>query len=95
MSCDVSSHSISPREREEWYFTPLEWVRPGQEQKPLRTAEILGYGLLEVTEVMEFNPIHSNASTTYSNPFRGDRDGLSLYRHGHEAVRSRDGGKQR
>ncbi|HIS76710.1 MAG TPA: hypothetical protein IAB51_07850 [Candidatus Merdivicinus excrementipullorum] len=35
MGYDVSFHPISSKEMEEWYFTPLEWVRQGQEKKAL------------------------------------------------------------
>lgn len=43
MGFDVSFHPISPKEMEEWYFTPLEWVRQGQEQRVLDLA--VRYGL--------------------------------------------------
>ena len=32
MGYDVSFHPISPEEMREWYFTPLTWVRQGQEE---------------------------------------------------------------
>ncbi len=33
MGYDVSFHPISSKEMEEWYFTPLEWVRQGRRKK--------------------------------------------------------------
>lgn len=35
MGYDVSFHPISPEEMQEWYFTPLTWIRQGQEEKIL------------------------------------------------------------
>lgn len=42
MGYDVSFHPISPQEMEEWYFTPLEWMRQGQEAKVLALAAKYG-----------------------------------------------------
>lgn len=42
MGYDISFHPISPKEMEEWYFAPLEWVRWGQEQKILELAANYG-----------------------------------------------------
>lgn len=39
----------------------------------------LGTGLLEATEVMEPDPISPNESTSYSNLYHCDRDGVYLY----------------
>ena len=36
-------------------------------------------GLLEATEVVEPNPISPNESTSYSNLYHCDRDGVYLY----------------
>ena len=33
MGFDVTFHPISPKEMKDWYFTPLEWVKQGQEEK--------------------------------------------------------------
>ena len=38
MGYDVSFHPISPEEIREWYFTPLTWIRQGQEEKVLALA---------------------------------------------------------
>ena len=38
MGYDVSFHPISPEEMREWYFTPLTWIRQGQEEKVLALA---------------------------------------------------------
>ncbi len=38
MGYDVSFHPISPEEIREWYFTPLTWIRQGQEEKVLTLA---------------------------------------------------------
>lgn len=46
MGYDVSFHPISPKEMEEWYFTPLEWVRQGEAQKVLELAA--KYGIEEL-----------------------------------------------
>lgn len=35
--------------------------------------------MLEATEVVEPNPIHPNESTSYSNLYHCDRDGVYLY----------------
>ena len=43
-----------------------------------RQAE-LSVGLLEATEVVEPNPIRPNDSTSYSNLYHCDRDGVYLY----------------
>ena len=40
-----------------------------------------GVSLLEATEVVEPNPIHPNESTSYSNLYHCDREGVSLYGH--------------
>ena len=42
MGYDVSFHPISPKEMEEWYFTPLKWVQEGQEEKVLELASKYG-----------------------------------------------------
>lgn len=38
MGFDVTFHPISPKEMKDWYFTPLEWVKQGQEEKVLALA---------------------------------------------------------
>ena len=48
-------------------------------KKALVAAAELGVGLLEATEVVEPNPIHPNGSTSYSNLYHCDRDGVYLY----------------
>lgn len=48
-------------------------------KKALTTAVELGVGLLEATEVVEPNPIAPNESTSYSNLYHCDRDGVYLY----------------
>ena len=48
-------------------------------KKALTAALELGAGLLEATEVVEPNPIHLNESTSYSNLYHCDRDGVYLY----------------
>lgn len=42
MGYDVSFHPISPDEMNDWYFTPLEWVKHGQEEKVLALAARYG-----------------------------------------------------
>jgi len=48
-------------------------------KKALSAAAELGVGLLEATEVVEPNPISPNESTSYSNLYHCDRDGVYLY----------------
>lgn len=48
-------------------------------KKALNAAAKLGIGLLEATEVVEPNPIQPNASTSYSNLYHCDQDGVYLY----------------
>ena len=48
-------------------------------EKALTAALESGVGLLEATEVVEPNPIHPNGSTSYSNLYHCDRDGVYLY----------------
>lgn len=48
-------------------------------KKALSAAAELGTGLLEATEVVEPNPISPNESTSYSNLYHCDRDGVYLY----------------
>lgn len=48
-------------------------------KKALAAAVELGVGLLEATEVVEPNPIAPNESTSYSNLYHCDRDGVYLY----------------
>lgn len=48
-------------------------------KKALTAAAELGAGLLEATEVVEPNPISPNESTSYSNLYHCDRDGVYLY----------------
>ena len=48
-------------------------------KKALTAAAELGVGLLEATEVVEPNPIRPNESTSYSNRYHCDRDGVYLY----------------
>ena len=48
-------------------------------KKALNAAAELGAGLLEATEVVEPNPIRPNESTSYSNLYHCDRDGVYLY----------------
>lgn len=38
MGYDVSFHPISPKEMQEWYFTPLTWIQQGQEEKVFALA---------------------------------------------------------
>ena len=45
----------------------------------LLAAVELGTGLLEATEVVEPDPISPNESTSYSNLYHCDRDGVYLY----------------
>ena len=76
------------------YFTPWEQIVPavfpnpaglwcnGQLavlKKALTAAVELGTGLLEATEVVEPDPISPNESTSYSNLYHCDRDGVYLY----------------
>ena len=42
MGYDVSFHPISQSEMDEWYFTPLNWVKLGQEEKVLKLANRYG-----------------------------------------------------
>lgn len=85
MGYDVSFHPISPKEMQEWYFAPLAWVQQGQEEKVRSFAAQLLRDLeqnkkvLEATEVVEPNPIAPNESTSYSNLYHCDRDGVYLY----------------
>ena len=65
-------------------------------KKALTAAAELGVGLLEATEVVEPNPIHPNESTSYSNLYHCDRDGVYLYmdtvsRQLEDALRGREG----
>ena len=48
-------------------------------KKALTAAAELSVGLLEATEVLEPNPIRPNESTSYSNLYHCDRDGVYLY----------------
>ena len=48
-------------------------------KKALTSAVELGAGLLEATEVVEPDPISPNESTSYSNLYHCDRDGVYLY----------------
>ena len=48
-------------------------------KKALTAASELGVGLLEATEVVEPNPISPNESTSSSNLYHCDRDGVYLY----------------
>ena len=48
-------------------------------KKALTAAAELGAGLLEATEVVEPNPISPNESTSYSNLYHCDRNGVYLY----------------
>lgn len=48
-------------------------------KKALTAAVELGAGLLEATEVVEPNPIAPNESSSYSNLYHCDRDGVYLY----------------
>lgn len=48
-------------------------------KKALTAAAELGAGLLEATEVVEPNPISPNESTSYSNLYHCNRDGVYLY----------------
>lgn len=48
-------------------------------KKSLSAAAELGVGLLEATEVVEPNPISPNESTSYSNLYHCDRNGVYLY----------------
>ena len=48
-------------------------------KKALAAAAELGVGMLEATDVVEPNPLHPNTSTSYSNLFHCDRDGVYLY----------------
>ena len=48
-------------------------------KKALSAAAELGVGLLEATEVVEPNPIYPNESSSYSNLYHCDRNGVYLY----------------
>ena len=48
-------------------------------KKALTFAVELGTGLLEAAEVVEPDPISPNESTSYSNLYHCDRDGVYLY----------------
>ena len=48
-------------------------------KKALSAAAKSGAGLLEATDVVEPNPIRPNESTSYSNLYHCDRDGVYLY----------------
>lgn len=48
-------------------------------KKALTAAAELGVGLLEATEVVEPNPIYPNESSSYSNLYHCDRNGVYLY----------------
>ena len=48
-------------------------------KKKLVTAAKLDVGLLEATEVVEPDSIRPNESTSYSNLYHCDRDGVYLY----------------
>ena len=48
-------------------------------KKALTAAAELGAGLLEATEVVEPNPIYPNESSSYSNLYHCDRNGVYLY----------------
>ena len=48
-------------------------------KKALSAAAELGAGLLEATEVVEPNPIYPNESSSYSNLYHCDRNGVYLY----------------
>ncbi len=48
-------------------------------KKALTAAVELGTGLLEATELVEPDPISPNESTSYSNLYHCDRDGVYLY----------------
>lgn len=48
-------------------------------KKALTAAAELGAGLLEATEVVEPNPIYPNESSSYSNLYHCNRDGVYLY----------------
>ena len=48
-------------------------------KKSLSAAAELGVGLLEATEVVEPNPIYPNESSSYSNLYHCDRNGVYLY----------------
>lgn len=48
-------------------------------KKSLSAAAELGAGLLEATEVVEPNPIYPNESSSYSNLYHCDRNGVYLY----------------
>ena len=48
-------------------------------KKALTAAAELEVGLLEATEVVEPNPIYPNESSSYSNLYHCDRDGVYLY----------------
>ena len=48
-------------------------------KKALAAAAAQGAGLLEATEVVEPNPIYPNESSSYSDLYHCDRDGVYLY----------------
>ena len=56
-----------------------QWTDCCAEKKHYSAAAELGAGLLEATEVVEPNPISPNESTSYSNLYHCDRDGVDLY----------------
>ncbi len=47
--------------------------------KSVDSAIALGFGLIEASEVVEPNPFDLNASTSYSNLFNCEKDGVYLY----------------
>ena len=67
MGYDVSFHPISPREIDEWYFAPLEWVKSGQEQKVIQFAEERGVQPFYAQKYLD--TLRVGSETEYSEPF--------------------------
>jgi hypothetical protein len=67
MGYDVSFHPISPSEMDEWYFTPLSWIKAGQEKKVLGLAE--RYGMESFYAQKYLNTLQVGAGTEESELF--------------------------
>ena len=67
MGYDVSFHPISPSEMDEWYFTPLSWIKAGQEKKVLELAE--RYGMETFYAQKYLNTLQVGARTEKSELF--------------------------
>ena len=69
MGYDVSFHPISPEEMKTWYFTPLEWVRQGQETRVLELAA--SSGMEEFYAQKYLDVLRVGADTQPDEPFDG------------------------